>query len=176
MNRLGPRVVFKRVQGLLIKCSRPKRYLLIWTVGLRSGGSDLIGFSSNPVRPRSIVGLRYISRDGAAALARRRQIPRRGSPELAKPALQGLIRAGFWLWSTAMACVIHWQPWLGSWGSWRREQRRRRLCTAGHRRRVIRGHLKGATAYETLRKGSGELGWCSPCVESDGEVAQLYRR
>jgi len=35
-------------------------------------------------------------------------------PELAKPALQGLIRAGFWPWSTAMACVVHWRPWLGS--------------------------------------------------------------
>ena len=117
MNRLGPRVVFKRVQGLLSKSARLKGYLLIWTVGLRSGGSDLIGFSSNPVRPRPIVGLRYISCDGAAALARRRQIPRWGSPELAKLALQGLIRAGFSPWSTAMACVVHWRPWLGSWGS-----------------------------------------------------------
>ena len=73
-----------------------------------------MGFRSNRARPKPIVGLRGISSDGAAALAHQRQIPWRGSPELAKLALQGLIRPGFWPWSTAMACVIHWRPWLGS--------------------------------------------------------------
>jgi len=40
----------------------------------------------------------------------------------------------------------------------------------------MRGHLKGATAYETLRKGSGVLGWCSPSSELDDGVMQDRRR
>ena len=143
---------------------------------MRSGGSDLIGFSSNPVRPRPIVGLRYISRDGAAALARRRQIPRQGSPALAKPALQGLIRAGFWPWSTAMACVIHWQPWLGSWGS---VAARAKAAAALHGRASPACDArppKGRYSLRTLRKGSGVLGWCSPISELDDGVMQDRRR
>ena len=76
-----------------------------------------------------------------------------------------------------MACVIHWQPWLGSWGS---VAARAKAAAALHGRASPACDArppKGCYSLrnETLRKGSGELGWCSPCVESDGEVGQLYR-
>jgi hypothetical protein len=40
LNWVGPRVVSKETQGFFNKTARPKGYLLIWTVGSGSDGSD----------------------------------------------------------------------------------------------------------------------------------------
>jgi hypothetical protein len=44
LNWVGPWVGFKETQGLFSKAARAKGYLLIWTVGSGSDGSDAFQF------------------------------------------------------------------------------------------------------------------------------------
>ena len=50
MNTDGLRVEYGKVEGLFNKMARAKGYGWISAVGSRSGGSDLKGARSNPVR------------------------------------------------------------------------------------------------------------------------------
>ena len=116
-------------------------------------------------------------------------LPRRGIAGVGQSGLQGSIRAGFWSWSTAMACVIHWRPWLGSRRSvvalaaaavgLRGEARRRVACRPSQC-----GNLGARDSWSLCEARASQCGacvglrsaaGCSP-RRARGAAAALHRR
>jgi len=99
-----------------------------------------------------------------------------GSPALSNPALWGLIRAGVWPWSTAVACVVHWRARTGSAGLGTGSSTAR----AARRPRSSPEHGAGAPRARQglwdLAQGSRRSGRGSPGVETDGGATQMSRR
>jgi len=63
-----------------------------------------------------IVRLRAFGRAGGGGTRRSSVLRGGASPALNDPALRGLIWAGVWPWSTAVACVVHWRARTGGAG------------------------------------------------------------
>jgi hypothetical protein len=120
LNCSGPRVESRKGQGLFRKKTRAKRYLLFWAIGSRSGGSrrrgtrDLIlgiHLGSGGWDPTRVLGRRRSPAGGSV-----RGGAARGLPEMADPALQGLVWPGIWPRSTSTAWVNHWGTQRGGAG------------------------------------------------------------
>ena len=120
---------------------------LFWTVDL---GSDGWGLTNAGKRRRRAPEVR--ARGGA-------------SPASSDPALRGLIRAGVWPWSTAVACVVQWRARTGGAGlgegvspTW---AARRRWNSAGERGRGTSGvpHTKTSSATERRGRGDAHQAW-----------------
>jgi len=62
------------------------------------------------------VRLRAFGRAGGGGTRRSSVLRGGASPALNDPALRGLIWAGVWPWSTAVACVVHWRARTGGAG------------------------------------------------------------
>jgi len=94
---------------------------------------------------------------------------------LSNPALWGLIRAGVWPWSTAVACVVHWRARTGSAGLGKGSSTAR----AARRPRSSPEHGAGAPRARQglwdLAQGSRRSGRCSPRSGTVGVVAERGR-
>ena len=123
-----------------------------------------------------IVRLRAFGRAGGGGTRRSSVLRGGASPALNDPALRGLIWAGVWPWSTAVACVVHWRARTGSAGLGTGSSTAR----AARRPRSSPEHGAGAPRARQglwdLAQGSRRSGRGSPGVETDGGATQMSRR
>jgi hypothetical protein len=114
LNRSGPRVDCRKLQGFFSKRGGANRYARSSAAGLGSGGSDLKDPRSNRSRKLRIGRRRGVGADGGGAGRRDRACAAALRRTWSKSAIRGQIGRGFGSGRISASPVIHSRHQLGS--------------------------------------------------------------